>query len=166
MMDKEKVFRQCITFCVLFAFWILLSGYLDAFHLIAGAVCSAIVTFLSYDFLITKQKRGGVFKLLHFSFYCGWLFIEIFRAGFDVAYRVLHPHMPIDPQIVTFETPLTDDIARTVLANSITLTPGTITIDVNGGTYTVHALTSDTARDLTDDRTIEKRVARIFLDAP
>ncbi|MDO8871368.1 MAG: Na+/H+ antiporter subunit E [Methanoregula sp.] len=165
-MDKEKVFRQCTTFCILFAFWILLSGYLDAFHLIAGAVCSAIVTFLSYDLMITKHKRGGVFKLLRFTFYCGWLFIEILRAAFDVAYRVLHPHMPIDPQIVTFETPLSDDITRTVLANSITLTPGTITIDVDGGTYTVHALTSAAARDLMDDRTIEKRVTCIFQDAP
>lgn len=165
-MENERVFRQCITFCVLFAFWILLSGYLDVFHLTAGAICSAIVTFLSYDLLITKQKSSGVFTLLRFTFYCGWLFFEILWAGFDVAYRVLHPHMPIDPQIVTFETPLSDDIARTVLANSITLTPGTITIDVNGGTYTVHALTSAAARDLTDDRAIEKRVTRIFQDAP
>lgn len=162
MEGKEKASGIFATFCILFAFWIFLSGYFDLFHLGAGAVCALIVAAISHDLIFTRPVRNGVRTLFRFSLYCGWLFKEIFLAGLDVAYRVLHPRLLIDPQIITFETPLSDDIARTVLANSITLTPGTITVDIAGGTYTVHALTHGAARDLTDERSIEKRVIRIF----
>lgn len=159
---KERIIKIMVTAVILFAFWILLSAYFDAFHLLAGAACAMIVGVLSHDLLFTRPVRGGVRTLLHFIHYCGWLFIEIWLAGLDVAYRVLHPDLPVDPQVITFETPFSDDIVRTVFANSITLTPGTITVDVTGSTFTVHALTREAARDLTEGRSIEKRVHRMF----
>ncbi|PKG33938.1 Na+/H+ antiporter subunit E [Methanoregula sp.] len=162
MKGIERIISIIVTAGILFGFWILLSAHFDTFHLAAGAACAIIVALLSHDLLFTRPVRGGFFTLLHFTHYCGWLFIEIWLAGLDVAYRVLHPDLPIDPQVVTFDTPFTDDIVRTVFANSMTLTPGTITIDVSGSTYTVHALTSEAARDLTEGRSIEKRVHRIF----
>ena len=162
MKGKERIISIMVTAGILFVFWILLSAHFDAFHLAAGAVCAMLVAVISHDLLFTKPVRGGVLTLLHFTHYCGWLFIEIWLAGLDVAYRVLHPSLPIDPHVITFETPFSDDIVRTVFANSMTLTPGTITIDVTGSTYTVHALTREAARDLTEGRSIEKRVHRIF----
>lgn len=94
--------------------------------------------------------------------YIPWLLLEVLKAGIDVAYRVLHPRMPISPRIVRFEAPFEDDLPRTILANSITLTPGTITIDVEGRVFTVHSLTEENAEELTAGRDMQERVARIF----
>lgn len=66
------------------------------------------------------------------------LLTEIIKANFDVAYRVLHPRMPIKPGIVVVKTSLKSDIAKLVLANSITLTPGTFTLDVIGDELLIH----------------------------
>jgi len=66
------------------------------------------------------------------------LFWEIIKANFDVAYRILHPKMPIKPGIVVIKTTLKSDIAKMILANSITLTPGTFTLDVIGDNLLIH----------------------------
>ena len=73
-----------------------------------------------------------------FIFYLGVLLIEIVKANIDVAYRVLHPKMPIKPGIVTIRTNLKQDIAKLILANSITLTPGTFTLDIIGDKLLIH----------------------------
>ena len=75
----------------------------------------------------------------------------------------LHPRMPIDPSIIQFETKLSSDIALSTLANSITLTPGTITIDIRDGKYFVHALTRVVADDLLSGE-MENRVAYIYTE--
>lgn len=162
MKGNKRTISFTVTSVILFFFWILLSAHFEPFYLIAGIVCSLIVAALSHDLLFSGPVRYRFLTLLQFIYYCGWLFIEIWFAGIDVAYRIIHPRLPIDPQVVTLETPFRDDVVRTVFANSLTLTPGTITIDVAGSTFTVHALTSGAARDLTEGRSIEKRVFRIF----
>ncbi|WP_301663176.1 Na+/H+ antiporter subunit E [Methanoculleus frigidifontis] len=147
------------TFGILFAFWAMLSTYFDAFHLIGGVICSAIVAVLSHDLLIPGRRAGVIRKTGRFIFwYVPWLLVEIFHAGFDVAYRVLHPSMPIAPSIISFDTGLSGDVSRTVLANSMTLTPGTLTVDVEGGVYIVHSLCPTFSRDAT----MQKKVAAVF----
>jgi len=150
------------TFIILFAFWVLLSGYFDAFHLIGGIICSGIVALLSHDLLMPGRGAGTIGKIGRFLLYIPWLLVEILRAGFDVAYRVLHPAMPIDPSIITFDTTLSGDVSRTVLANSITLTPGTVTIDVKGGKFIVHSLCPKFSEGLIEDTTMQNKVAAIF----
>jgi multicomponent Na+:H+ antiporter subunit E len=74
---------------------------------------------------------------------------------------VLHPKMPINPRIVEFDSKLESNLAFTTLANSITLTPGTITVDIREGKYFVHALTDKVADDLLSGD-MENRVAAIY----
>jgi multicomponent Na+:H+ antiporter subunit E len=71
--------------------------------------------------------------------------------------------MPIDPRVVTFKTMLKSDVARTALANSITLTPGTVTIDIVDDVFYVHAIAKEPADDLLEGA-MERRIAHIFME--
>ena len=166
MMTGEKSFGIVITFCILFFFWILLSGLFDAFHLLAGVVCSAIVAFLSHDLLVKGRSEKILLKSFKLLIYIPWEFWQIVLANLDVAYRVLHPKMPIDPRVIEFETTLRGDFALVTLANSITLTPGTITILVEPekGKFWVHAIAKEPADSLLVDQTMQRKVADVFME--
>lgn len=157
--------RAATVFAILLFFWILLSGYFDAFHLTAGIICCAIITAISGDLFfqsgLSLSALAGTF--IRFLFFIPRLLWSILYANIDVAYRILHPEMPIDPGIITVGTSFQGDILRTTFANVITLTPGTITLEVTGGTYIVHALVQEKAeKDLLVDREMEQRLAGIF----
>jgi len=153
------------TFVMLMAFWALLSGKFDVFHLSLGVVCSLIVAYLSHDLLFANVRVGdGRVIAQRFLRYIPWLLHEIVTANFYVAYLVLSPKMPIDPQIIRFKTKLESDISWVTLANSITLTPGTITIDIADREFMVHALDKKVAGDL-DTGEMEDQVAHIFMEA-
>ncbi len=164
MSRGEKAFGMTVTFVIMFLFWILLSGLFDAFHLIAGVICSGIVTLISHDLLVKGGDKKFIAKSLRLFRYIPWEFWQIVLANIDVAYRVLHPKMPIDPFIIEFETPLRSDFSLVTLANSITLTPGTITISVEPekGTFRVHAIAKEPADALLVDQTMQKKVAEVF----
>jgi len=166
MMKGEKSFGIVITFCIMFLFWILLSGLFDAFHLLAGVVCSAAATFLSHDLLVKGRSQKILLKSFRLLLYIPWEFWQIVLANLDVAYRVLHPKMPIDPRIIEFETTLRGDFALVTLANSITLTPGTITILVEPerGKFWVHAIARKPADSLLVDQTMQGKVAEVFME--
>ncbi len=160
---KGRVLSKVLMFMALFAFWVLLSGYFDAFHLIAGIICAGAVTIMSHDLFVPKKGHQVLRKTARFILFIPWLLFEVLLGGLDVAYRVLHPALPIDPSIVIVETSLQSDLAQTTLANAIMLAPGTSTIDVEGGRYVVHALTPKFAGGFTaDDVTIQERVAAIY----
>lgn len=151
------------TFLLLFGFWLLLSGQFDLFHLTLGVISSALVAFLSGDLLF--QDRGRKDRLAEagrFIAYIPWLLKEIVAANLYVAYLALHPRMKelLDPTVVTFKTKLKKDFSRVALANSITLTPGTITIRIVGDHFYVHALTRKFAAGLPGE--MEDRVKAIF----
>lgn len=157
-----------ITFGLMFLFWIFLSGQLSsAFHLIAGAISSALVAFLSHDLLVKGKSDKLIIKSWRLLRYIPWELWQIVLANIDVAYRVLHPKMPIDPRVIEFETPLRGDWALTTLANSITLTPGTITINVEPerGKFQVHAIAKEPADALLVDQTMQRKVADIFMES-
>jgi len=153
------------TALILFAFWMLLSGHFDVFHLILGAVCCILVAYLFHDLLFANVRVGDMRVVAaRFIFYIPWLIKQIVLSNLHVASVVLRPEMPIDPQIVTFKTKLETDISSVTLANSITLTPGTITMDIKDGVYYVHALDQKVAEDLNAGE-MEDRVAHIFMEA-
>jgi len=77
-------------------------------------------------------------RVIYFLWYIAVLFFEIIKANFDVALRVIHPALPINPGVVIIHTELKSDIAKTVLANSITLTPGTFTLDIQEDKMLIH----------------------------
>ena len=150
---------------ILFVFWMLLSGQFDAFHLTLGAVCCTIVAYLFHDLMFANVRVGDMRVVAaRFIAYIPWLIQQIVLANIHVAYVVLRPSMPIDPQIVTFKTKLETDISSITLANSITLTPGTITMDIRDGVYCVHALDQKVADNL-NAGDMEDRVAHIFMEA-
>jgi multicomponent Na+:H+ antiporter subunit E len=153
------------TAIILFAFWTLLSGKFDVFHLSLGILCSVIVAYLFHDLLFVNVRVGDIRTMaLRFILYIPWLISQIIQSNIHVASLVLRPKMPIDPQIITFSTKLETDISSVTLANSITLTPGTITMDIRDGVFYVHALSRKVADDLNAGE-MEDRVAHIFMEA-
>ncbi len=132
-----------LTFILMFIFWVLLSGHFGLILMVSAVVFSLLVAYLSHDLLFGKASLSTlVAKSVRFLIYLPWLFWEIVVANFDVIYRTLHPGMLIDPEVVTFDPQLKTDIGVTILANSITLTPGTVTIEARRkGEFKVHSLT-------------------------
>lgn len=119
--------------------WILLNNSLDPVLLLIGAGVSILIALIFCS-------RCSVFsdvKLSPKSFFysIGYIFVfiyELFKANFDVAFRVISPKLPINPGIVKVKTKLKSDFGRMMLANSITLTPGTLTVDIKDEFIYVH----------------------------
>ena len=155
---------------LLMALWLVLSGLYDPFHLGLGALSVACVLWLNRRLRRAPRVDGAArvdaeVHVLRFVAYCGWLLGQILMSALHVAGVVLHPRMPVSPRVVRFRSDQPNDVARMLLANSITLTPGTLTIEVDGDEFTVHALTRATARSLLDG-TMQAKVTRLFTDDP
>lgn len=161
---KRSLFPYILTFLVCMLTWLVLSGKFDFFHLTLGVLSSVIVSFASGDMLFSAKRVNRVpGQWLRFIPYVPWLLYQIFRANMHVMRLVFHPRMMdlINPQMVKFKTRLDGEMARFVYANSITLTPGTITVYVSlYGVYTVHAIDDASAEGLPGE--MESRVAAIF----
>jgi multicomponent Na+:H+ antiporter subunit E len=153
-----------LTFFIMFFFWVLFSGKFDVFHIGFGIVSSLIVAALSKNlFFPSGIQPGFIICWLRFAGYTPWLFYQIFLANLHVLYLVFHPKMMelIDPQTINFSSRLTNDISRTTFANSITLTPGTITVNVSVlGKFTVHCINKKSGQSLPGE--MEKRIAKVF----
>jgi multicomponent Na+:H+ antiporter subunit E len=121
--------------------WMGLTWPPDVQHFVVGILVAGFVSFMTGDLFV---KRPYVFKhasrYLWFVFYLPLFIWECIKANIDVAYRVIHPNRPINPGIVKVKTSLKSDTALTFLANSITLTPGTLSVDIDeqGGFLYVH----------------------------
>ncbi|MGH7313209.1 MAG: Na+/H+ antiporter subunit E [Candidatus Rokuibacteriota bacterium] len=146
-----------LVFALCFAFWLALSGSAAPLPLALGAVSSAAVAWANRDLeMVSLAARCSP----RFLLYVPWLLKEIVVANIQVARLVLHPRLPIDPVVVRFDTRLSGDLARTTFANSITLTPGTVTLDVDGSEFVVHAV-ARTMADLAGGA-MERRIAAVF----
>lgn len=154
-----------LTFGIFFVFWIFFSGQLDWWHLSWGILCCALVTYISRDFLFkdkTIRLKGKVKEAKRFIAYIPWLLFQIVVANIYIAYLALHPKMPklIDPHIIRFKTRLKKDFALVTFGNSITLTPGTITVLIKDGYFYVHAIDERVARALPG--AMETRIYSIY----
>ena len=125
--------NRIILFMTSFAIWLLFSWSVSWQHLITGIAVSALVSLLTAGLFKEHQfKFKGVKRYFLFFFkYCPVFLWELVKANLDVAYRVAHPNLPINPGIVKVRTNLKSETALTFLSNSITLTPGTLTVDVD-----------------------------------
>jgi len=153
------------TFFILFVFWIFMSGQLDWWHLSWGALSCAVVAAISHDLLFKDIKsKGKIKEAVLFFAYLPWLLWQIIRANIYIAYLALHPKMLqlIDPHIIKFKTTLKKDLARVTFANSITLTPGTITVLIKDDYFFVHAIDKGVAKALPGD--MERRITRIYME--
>jgi len=151
-------------FIVFIVFWTLLSGKLDRLHFGIGVGCAAGIAFLSL-FPVNKQpalKDILVFpvRILLFFIYSLWLLWKIFLAALHVSLVVLNPARPINPKFIKHKTFLRGTGAKVIFANSITLTPGTITVDISGDEFTVHQLDDDSAGDIVSGN-MEKQIKKL-----
>lgn len=166
-----------VLFIILFGFWLLLSGHFTpkfiTYGVIAGAVGAAFGVSLFSIPIETGEKEvhvgfGGL-NVIYAVVYFFWLVWQIILANIQVAKTVLKPKIDIDPTVIKFYVPFKNPLASVVLANSITLTPGTITMDIVDDIFYVHALTKSTALDLFDPQHPENaamviKVAKLFND--
>ena len=153
-----------LTFLILFAFWLFFSGKFDPFHISLGVASCLIVAALSSDLFFASPIDWRLLKCwIGFGRYFPWLLYQVFLANLHVLYLTLQPKMleKIDPHIITFDSHLKSDIARTTFANSITLTPGTITVSVNVmGGFSVHCIDRPSGQALPGE--MEQRVGVVF----
>jgi len=169
---EHPLFLWSVQFIGLFVLWLALSGKLTVEFLVRGAVSSGLVAFLSQH-LVLHPARAEKFApvpinmgwlvatTLRFLAFVPWLLYQIVTANIQVAYVILSPRLNISPRLVVFDTSLKTEPAQVMLANSITLTPGTITVDVNNGRFLVHALSVNFAEGL-EEGAMQDRVARVF----
>ena len=153
-----------ITFIIMIGFWLIFSGKFDVFHLSLGVICCLLVAYFSSDLLFPSGLKTDFLACwIRFAWYVPWLLYQILLANLHVLRLSFHPRMMalIDPHIIEFNSPLESDIARTTFANSITLTPGTITVNVSAmGRFTVHCIDVTSGEPLPGE--MERQIARIF----
>ncbi len=158
--------RYIVTFLILFTVWVTWSGLFDAWHLSLGIISCAIVTYISHDFLFERGKLStkNITIAIRFIKYLPWLLYQIILANIHVARLALHPRMNdiIDPHVIRFKTKLKKEMSLVTFANSITLTPGTITVLIRDGYYYVHAIDMFVAESLPGE--MEERVGYIFME--
>nr|VFK03756.1 MAG: multisubunit sodium/proton antiporter, MrpE subunit [Candidatus Kentron sp. H]VFK05296.1 MAG: multisubunit sodium/proton antiporter, MrpE subunit [Candidatus Kentron sp. H]VFK08539.1 MAG: multisubunit sodium/proton antiporter, MrpE subunit [Candidatus Kentron sp. H] len=136
---------------VLSALWIVLSGMFDTKLLVLGLVSVIFVTYLSLRMGVADHKGDAIhmhIRLLRYYLYWIWLIGEIIKSSIDVCRRVLDPKCQISPIMVQIRGSQKTDVGRVNYANSITRTPGTVTIDVQKNYFLVHALTGEIAASL------------------
>ena len=137
---------------VLFAFWFLLSGKVDFKFLLYGALTAIISAWICVPLLLLPNADGTkkyfIFdvNLGKYAVYWLWLLKEVVNANIDVVKATVKSEMVINPRVIAFRIKYDNPMAHTTLANSITLTPGTVTLNVTeDGLYEIHALTDGAA---------------------
>lgn len=167
----RQTLRWTVQTLGLFGVWFAFSGHTEIEFLVMGAVTAVAGTALTHWLFAGEQDprfghipypftwfiRGFFRSVL----YTAWLLWEIALSNLHVAYLVLHPRLPVQPSLVQFETSLHSESAHVLLAQSITLTPGTVTVDVSDGMFMVHCLSAKSRQGI-EEGSIQRKVAGIF----
>lgn len=130
--------RSAVCFLVVLALWLLLFWSVHWSVLLVGVAVAVLVSALLARFPAGIEKLLDLRRWFFAAVYLPYFLYYCMKANLDVAFRVIHPDVPIRPGIVKVRTNLTSEMAKTFLANSITLTPGTLTIDIDGQDLYVH----------------------------
>lgn len=153
---------------VLFAFWMILSGRTEVKFIVYGVLTSVVTAWITYPLLLIPNKDGSrkyfIFgiSILKFIKYALWLLWQLVLANIDVARATTNQNLEIDPKVVRFYFRTENPMAEVVLADSITLTPGTVTLNVtDDGLFEIHALTVGAAAGVLDG-SMQKKVAELF----
>lgn len=153
--------RAVGLFIVLLAFWLLMSGHYSPFLIGSGIVCCLFVVLVWHRGRFDLRGGSPIHPLLTGAItYWPWILWQIVVANWDVTKRVWHPKLPIDPQLVRIPYDTETELLTTLYANSITLTPGTVTVSVDAGEFEVHALTPESAEAL-HTGAMQRRVKRL-----
>jgi len=145
---------------VLFVTWLLLSGHFEPFLILLGlASCIASVAIARRMDVVDLEGHPIHITPRIFAYWL-WLAREIVKSNIDVARRVLSPSLPISPTLVRLKASQKSELCQAIYANSITLTPGTVTIELKDGSLMVHSLSEDAAVDLLEGE-MDARVVRV-----
>lgn len=164
----SPVVHMLVLAVVLFLFWMVAAGRTETKFVVYGIITAAVTTWITYPLLLVPNKSGtkkyyvfGV-SIGHFVAYCFWLLWQLILANVDVLLATTSQELDIDPKIVRFYFRADNPMATVVLANSITLTPGTVTINVtDDGLYEIHALTRGAAQGIIDGG-MQRKVAELY----
>jgi multicomponent Na+:H+ antiporter subunit E len=171
--------KTAVQFVLLFGLWLLLSGHYDFFHIAMGVFSSVVVILLhmrlrKYYFFEEEMAEAQArmknispsrIRFVRVLFYIPWLIYQIGIASLQVASVVLNPKMPIDPFLLRFKTKLPNTVAKVILGNSITLTPGTITLQIEGDEFLVHSIMDASAGGIVDG-SLPGEVAKLYIKNP
>ena len=139
--------------------WIAWSWHFNALLLTLGVISIIVTLVLSRRMSVALDVNPFLF-VARLIAYLPWLFLQIAKANLDVARRILSPGLDISPRMIRVKAGQRGDFARVIYANSITLTPGTVSVDFDGDEITVHALTAEAAEELESGR-MDRRVCRL-----
>ncbi len=151
--------QQAALACALFAFWLLMSGIYTPFLVLAGLGVAIGVAVLARRMEVADREGQPLHLVPAALAYWPWLGLEILRSGWTVARIILDPRLPVSPALVRFRPSQRTTVGLVTHANSITLTPGTVTIEARHGEFVVHALTAAGAQGL-EGSEMDRRVAR------
>ena len=140
--------------------WLVLSGHYTPLLLGFGAASVALVVYLCYQMDIVDDEVAPLRMTLPTLRYVPWLTWEVLKSNLDVAKRVLNPALPISPQVIRVPADQPTALGRSTYANSITLTPGTLTMDAEEDGLLVHALTREAAEELQRGE-MNRRITRL-----
>ncbi len=140
-----------------FLIWLLLSESFNLFHVGLGLLAAFGVAWFNTD---RSVDRFAILRL-KIVWYFMWLVGRIIQSGFHLSVLILHPALPIDPKLIRYRTKLREEASIVLLGNSITLTPGTITVELNSQDLVVHAMDNESAHDVTSLR-LEQQIASLF----
>ena len=154
------VLRSFSLFLVLLALWLLLSGFFKPLLIGLGVFSCAFVAWIARRMDLTDHEGHPIHLSWRALLYWPWLAWEIVKSSIDVSRIIVDPKLPISPRVIKVKASQADELGHVIYANSITLTPGTVSIDVIGHTITVHALTESTAKAL-ETGDMDRRVVRM-----
>lgn len=162
-----KKASQTLVFMLSFLTWLLLTWKFELSSILVGLFISLAVSLFFGELLtVTPQRALNPVRYFWLLCYIPVFLWEMIKANIDVAYRVLHPKLPINPGIVKIKTNLKSEVSKTFLANSITLTPGTMTIDIKEDELYIHWIDVKSKEVSGASQAIagpfEKLIARIF----
>ncbi len=143
----------------LFGFWLALSGHYTSTFIIIGAICAILIVAFSVRMSVVDEEGHPIHLALRALTYWPWLILEIAKSALNVTLIILNPKLPVSPTMVKIKAGQKTGLGVSIFANSITLTPGTISVDVTGGEILVHALSRSGAEDL-QEGTMNRRVTK------
>ena len=159
-MGSDRVLHLTSLGIVLYAFWLLLSGYFEPFLLAAGAGSALGVVLLARRMKIVDREGHPIQMIASVVLYWPWLIKEIAKSAWDVSRIILHPDLPISPVLVRFKPTQKSQAGLATHANSITLTPGTITVEASQHEFLVHGLTRASGAGVIDSD-MDRRVSKV-----
>ena len=152
--------RVAALVATLFVFWLLLSGIYTPFLVLSGLAASIAVAALAWRMEVADREGHPIHLILGAVAYWPWLVKEIVKSGWQVARIILAPGLPISPTLARFKPSQVSVVGLVTHANSITLTPGTLTVEADREEFLVHALTREGADGLAASE-MDRRVSRL-----